>query len=195
MTVSTSLAGSVPTASAGVIDVNGVRSGIFEDTIISAGGRRRTRLTFVNQHIALVDNAGTVAYGSKEVYDFPEGLLCFEGAVQRLDITKSSAGVNADWDGDISLGSVAAASDATLSSTEQDYVPTTSTPQAVAGVTTGDALSTSTEAPKLLNGTGTAKKAYLNVLVDDADHDVTSTACDLIFNGTITYNWSMVGDV
>lgn len=195
MTVATDLNGSVPAAQLGTIDSNGVRTGVFEATQVGPAGNRKTVLTLVNQTVALVDDAGVEAYGLKQLYDFPAGLLMWEGAVMRLDITKSSTGVNTDWDGDIGLGTVAAAAGATLATTEQDLVPTTPTPQAVAGVTTGDALSTSTEAPKLFNGTATAKDMYLNVLVDDADQDVTGTACNLIFNGTITFYWRLLGDV
>lgn len=195
MTVATNLNGSVPAAVLGTIDSNGVRLGVFEDTEVAPDGHRKTKLTFVNQTVVLVDEAGVVAYGARKVYAFPEGLLGFEGAVARLDITKSSTGVNADFDGDVGLGSVTASNNATLSSTEQDYIPTTSTPQAVAGVTTADSKSTSTEAYKLLDGTGTSKDMFLNLLVDDADHDVTSTPCNLIVNGNITFHWKLLGDL
>lgn len=170
------------------------RSGLFESTIAIGNGRYRTVLEFVDQAVAMVDNAGVGAHAGLEIYDFPEGLWRFEGAVLNLAITKSSAGVNADWDGDIGLGTVVADTGATLASTEQDLVPTTATPQAVAGATTGNGVSTSTEAPKLFDGTATAKKAFLNVLVDDADHDVTTTPCNLIFNGTVSIDWANVGD-
>jgi hypothetical protein len=36
---------------------------------------------------------------------------------------------------------------------------------------------------------------YLNILVDDADHDVTSTACNIIANGTITLVWENYGSI
>lgn len=195
MSVATNLNGSVPTAVAGTIDANGVRLGVFEDTETAPDGHRKTKLTFVNQPVVLVDEAGVVAYGARKVYAFPEGLIGFEGAVARLDITKSSTGVNADFDGDVGLGSVTASNNATLSSTEQDYIPTTSTPQAVSGVTTADSKSTSTEAYKLLDGTGTSKDMFLNLLVDDADHDVTSTPCNLIVNGNIVFHWKLLGDL
>lgn len=151
----------------------------------------RTVLTLVNAVIPLADAAGVVAYGGLKVYDLPEGNIHILGAVQNLVLTKSSAGVNADWDGDISLGTVTASNNATLSSTEQDIIPTTSTPQAVAGVASGSAVST---AAATLDGTATAKDIYLNVLVDDADHDVTTTPCNIIVNGTINFTWVNLGD-
>lgn len=158
---------------------------------VSPGVVNRTVLTLVNTPVVLADAAGVVAYGGLKVYDLPEGNIHILGAVQSLALTKSSAGVNADWDGDISLGTVTASNNATLSSTEQDIIPTTATPQAVAGATTGHAVST---AAVTLDGTGTAKDVYLNILVDDADHDVTTTPCNIIVNGTITLTWVNLGD-
>jgi hypothetical protein len=113
--------------------------------------------------------------------------------VADLALTKSSAGVIDAWDGDISLGTATAANDADLTSTEADIVAKTSTPQAAAGATTGDMV-TATAQMGIFDGTGTAKDVYLNVLVDDADHDVTGTACNIIVNGTVTLTWINLGD-
>lgn len=158
------------------------------------GPLRRTVLRFTDVAFALTDEAGVVAYTGKKVYDFPEGAVLFLGAEADLALTKSSAGVNADWDGDFALGTVTASNNNSLASTEQDLIPTTATPQAAAGATTAKGVSTGTEAAKVLDGTGTAKDAYLNFLVDDADHDVTATPCNLIVNGTVTITWLAIGD-
>src|SRR4051794_36785010 len=108
------------------------------------GRFHQTLLTFTNTPVVLADNAGVVAYGSQKVYDFPAGAILFLGAVADLALTKSSAGVNLDWDGDFSVGSVAANNGAALATTEQDMIPTTATPQAVTGATTAKGQSTST---------------------------------------------------
>ena len=155
---------------------------------------RTALLTLTNVDVVLADNAGVVAYGSLKVLDLPEGTILFLGASMDLALTKSSAGVNTDWDGDIGLGTVAANNGATLATTEQDLIPTTATPQAVAGVTTGDGESTSTEACKVFDGSTTPIDVYLNILVDDADHDVTGTACNIIVNGTIKVTYVNLGD-
>lgn len=223
----------------------------------SVGQVHVTTLTFLDMAVALTDNAGVVAYGGKKVYDWPEGLILNLGASADLNLTKSSTGVNADWDGDISLGTVTASNNATLLSTEANVIPSTSTPQAVAGVTTGDmesiaaaptALTDSSSgtadgtiealadlataggntytdaavnaklailrnwaadfAAKInalillaaggkmlaLDGTTTAPDLYLNILIDDADHDVTTTPCNIIVNGTLTFAWMKIGD-
>lgn len=153
----------------------------------------KTVLTCTAVDVALTDEAGVVAYGSLKVYDMPEGAVRVLGCTSDIDLTKSSAGVNVDWDGDVGLGTTAADNDATLATTEQDLIPTTATPQAAAGATTANAQSTSTE-DEVFDGTGTAKDVYINLLVDDADHDVNGTPCNLILNGTITIVWANLGD-
>lgn len=171
---------------AGTAAGTGVTAGEFGDDTI-----RKTVLTFVNVSVPLVDEAGVVAYGGLKVYDFPESLIVVHGAAADFALTKSSAGVIAAFDGDVGVGTVTASNNNTLASTEQNIIPTTSTPQAVAGVTTADAVST---AAAVLDGTVTAADVYVNLLVDDADHDVTGTPCNLILNGTLTLLWSSVGD-
>ncbi len=157
----------------------------------SSPGTNKTVLTFVNAPLALIDTAGVVARCALKIFDFPEGNIQIIGATVNLALTKSAAGVNADFDGDVALGSAAAAGDATLTSTEANIVPSTATPQAVAGATTAKALST---ASVLLDGTATPVDLYLNVLVDDADQDVTTTPTNLIANGTVTVLWANLGD-
>lgn len=155
---------------------------------------RTLTLTLTSVAVALTDEAGVIAYGGLKIVDFPAGLICILGAVMDLDVTKSSAGVNTNWDGDVSLGSAAAGNDADLTGTEADIIAKTSTPQAVAGVTTANAKSTATECPVYLDGTGTAADVYLNFLVDDADHDVGGTACNLLVTGTIKITYVNLGD-
>lgn len=157
----------------------------------SQTGYTKTVLKLVNTPVVLADNAGVVAYGSLKIFDFPEGLIGIAGASADLVVTKSSAGVIAAFDGDFGVGTVAANNGAALATTEQDIIPTTATPQAVAGVTTAKGIST---APAQFDGTAAALDAYLNMLVDDADHDVTTTPCNLILNGTVTITWAVIGD-
>jgi len=155
---------------------------------------RKLVLTLVDTPVVLADNAGVTAYGGLKVADLPEGAILFMGATADLATTLSSAGVNAAWDGDFGLGTVTAASTTPLATTEQDLIPTTATPQAVAGVGTATGQSTATESGVIFDGTGTAKDVFLNFVVDDADHDVTTTACNIIVNGTITLVYALLGD-
>jgi hypothetical protein len=176
----------VPTASA----ANG--TGVTSAETFS--GVQTVTVTFVNTAITMLDEAGVVAYAGLKILDLPEGSILFLGAVADLDLTKSSAGINDDWDGDFGLGTVTATNDATLATTEQDFIPTTATPQATAGATTANGQSTATESGVIFDGTTTPVDVFLNFLVDDADHDVTATACNLIVNGTVKFTYVNLGD-
>lgn len=149
-------------------------------------GLTKTVVTLKDFTIPLVDNAGVGAHGGLKFYDFPAGVISIENANSALAITKSSAGVNATWNGDFGVGSVVAAVDATLTGTEQNIIPSTSTPAGVAGVSSANGDMTT---PLRAGSLAAALDAYLNVLVDDANQDVTTTPCNLIFNGTITLWW------
>lgn len=155
------------------------------------GAEHIVTLTFQDVAVALVDEAGVVAYKGTQVLDLPEGAYVIHGAVANLALTKSSAGVNADWDGDFGVGTVTASNNATLASTEQNIIPTTATPQAVSGATTAKGVST---AALYLDGTTTPSDVYLNFLVDDGDQDVTGTPCNLIVNGTLTVHYRHLGN-
>lgn len=158
------------------------------------GNYHETTLRLANVTVAITDEAGVVAYVGTKIYDFPEGAILFLGASARVDIQTSSAGVNTDWDGDFGLGTVTASNNNSLSSTEQNLIPTTATAQASGGGTVAAGASTSTEAAKVIDGAATPVDVYLNVLVDDADHDVGGTACNFIYNGLVKIKWIQLGD-
>jgi hypothetical protein len=151
-------------------------------------------LTLTAVAFAMVDEAGVVAYSGLKIADMPEGAISILGAVASIALTKSSAGVIDTWDGDFALGTATASNNATLSATEADIIPSTATPQAVAGAANAFGQSTGTECPAYFDGTATAKDVYLNFLVDDADHDVTSTPCNLIATGTVKITYVNLGD-
>lgn len=153
---------------------------------------RQTKFSFSSCAFALTDVASTVAYSGKKIYAFPAGNILILGATANLTLGKSSAGVNATWNGDFSLGTVTASNNATLSSTEANIIPSTATPAAVAGATTAKGINTAAIAP--LDGTGTAVDLYLNFLVDDADQDVTTTPCNLLVSGDLYVTWVPLGD-
>lgn len=159
------------------------------------GAFHKTTFTFATVTIAIADATGVTGWLAAQLYTFPEGLLGFYGAVADLALTKSSAGLNDDWDGDVGLGT--ATNDATatpMDSTQIDLIPNTATPQAAAGVGTADCQSTDTEIGAVFDGTSTAKEVWLNFLFDDADQDIDGTPCNLIINGTISMCWFVVGD-
>ena len=147
-------------------------------------------LTLTNLTVAAVDTAGVIARISKKLLSFPKGYLDIQSTVVRLAVTKSSAGVISTFAGKVSVGTVACAGDATLTATEADIVASTTTAAATAGVGAANAAAV---AAVTLDGMATAKDLYLNYLINDADHDVTTTPCNLIFNGTITVTWRNMG--
>ena len=158
-----------------------------------SGALRRTVLTFTDMAVALVDEPGVVAYKGTKVYDMPAGLIQIFGAVLDVVITKSSAGVIATADGDTGVGTVTASNDATLAATEQDIIPTTAWTQMVDGATTLKTHNAAAIAP-IVAGLTTDVDIFLNNLVDDTDHDVTTTPCNLIINGTLVLTWANLGN-
>lgn len=155
------------------------------------GGVKRITLRLNAKAIALADAAGVVAYAGLKIFDFVESDLVILSAVADLTIGKSSAGVNATFDGDFSVGSATAAGDATLTATEANIIPSTAMPQAVAGATTAKGR---LAAPVVLDGTTIPVDVYLNFLVDDTDHDVTTTPANLLVSGTVTLVVATAGD-
>lgn len=205
ITTATITTGNIATVNAGTLTVaGGIRTsvgvGAVAGTGVTLGSEagdglyHQTTITLTDVEIALTDEPGVIAYGGLKIYDLPVGAIVVQAAVSDLDVTKSSAGVNVDWDGNFSLGTVTAGNDADLTGKEVDILAKTATPQAAAGATTANGGAATNG---YLDGTTTAGAAadvYLNVLVDDADHDVTSTPCSLIFNGTIKLTWFVAGD-
>lgn len=153
-------------------------------------GVQKLVFTFTNVAMALTDVASTVAYAGLKFWDAPEGAVKIVGSVMNLVLTKSSAGVVAAANGDISVGTVTASNNATLTSTEANIIASTAWLMA-AGVASPKLVTT---AAVDLDGTAAAIDAYLNVLVDDADQDVTTTPCNIIVNGTVTLDVIVLGD-
>jgi hypothetical protein len=169
-------------------------TGVTASESKTAGGRFKTVLTLSDAAVTLADEAGVVAYGGLKIYDMPTGAISFLYADVDLALTKSSAGVDADWNGDFGIGTATASNNATLTLTEDNLVASTATPEATDGATTATGTSTADE-HIVVDGTSSAVDVYLNILVDDADHDVTSTACNIIANGTITLVWENYGSI
>lgn len=161
-------------------------------SVSEAGGPgpyKKTILTFTSLPISMTDEAGVVAYGGSKVYDFPEGNILIHGATANLTLLKSGAGINADFDGDFGVGTVTATNDAALATTEQNIIPTTATPQAVAGATTAKGINAADIAP--LDGTTTPVDVFLNFVIDDLDQNGGGT---LLVSGTLTLLWTSLGD-
>jgi hypothetical protein len=158
-------------------------------TVQEKTGLFRTVITLTNISVPTVDATTNGAAGSLKVYDFPEGNLVFFGATSDITISRVGTNLTATAAVVAGVGTVAAAADVTLTGTEQDLVPSTvATLTAGAGVFKGKSL---TAGIAVLDGTATAKDAYLNFAVPDAG----SAGNDaLLVNGTITILWANAGD-
>jgi len=158
-------------------------------TVQEQSGLYRTTITLTNASVATVDATTNGASGSLKVYDFPEGNLVFFGATTNLTIARVGTNITTTAAVVAGVGTAAAGADATLTSTEQDLVPsTTATLTAGAGTFKGKSV---TAGIAVLDGTTTAKDAYLNFAIPDAG----SAGNDaLLVNGTITILWANAGD-
>ncbi len=169
-------------------------------TVVAAeygdGITHKTVLTCTALALSIADDAGVAQFGGVKIYDFPEGLLKFDGAVIDGAVTLGTTGTIINtYDGYVALGSVTATTGATLVSTEADYLTATALTQAVAKVAVCDAISIATalteSGSRWMDGTATAKDMYLNFAIAD---DGTHTAGTGTFTGTISLMWSILGD-
>lgn len=149
-----------------------------------------TQFTLTNVNIAITLEASVVGYGGLKIYDMPSGAIYVVGATANLTCARVGTGLAEAYDGDFGVGTVTASNNNSLSSTEQNIIPTTATPQAVAGATTAKGQSTATE-NAVIDGTSTAMDVYLNFLVDLADISATDA---ITVNGTINLFWINLGD-
>jgi len=167
--------------------VVGVAAGTGVVATNSYGVVQQTLLTLTAASVPTTDNGAAGANGTLEIFDFPEGLVHIFGAVANLTTAKVSTGLATTAALVWSLGTATSAADATLTSTEADIIPSTAG-TLTAGVGTFIAVSTT---PALFDGTGTAKKCWLNCAVVDAG---TSANDAVLVSGTIRLTWAWLGD-
>lgn len=149
-------------------------------------GLNKTILTLTNVSVATTDAGASGAYGGLEIYDFPLGVISFLGATTNLTLARVGTGLTTTAAIVAAVGSATAGADATLTSTEADYIASTAC-TFTAGASAFAGIST---AAAQFDGHATAKKAFLNFAVVDAG----STANDAILvNGTITLIWGNLG--
>jgi hypothetical protein len=160
------------------------------------GPTQRVILTLTDCPVAVANTTGA-SFGSIQLLDFAQGRIRIEGGTVNLtaDWSASADGdgeeITLTGSGDFSIGTTATA-DATLSSTDVDLVASTAmTDPFVDGVGAAQGVFVKdTE----FDGTATAKKAYLNVIIDDADVGDTDNAI-VYFNGTIILDVAFSGDL
>ena len=161
------------------------------------GVARKTVLECNGLVVTVSDDAGVAQYGGVQAYDFPEGMLLLKGARVTGILTAGTTGTIIDnWDGDVALGTVTATTGTTLTGTEADIMPSVAVSAGASdkdGVV--DAVSAATvlteSGARWLDGMTTAINMFLNFVIDE---DGTHTAGTATFNGTIEFNWEMMGD-
>jgi hypothetical protein len=145
-------------------------------------------LTVDDLSVTMTDATTAGSHGSQKLVTFPAGNIHILGATTNLTIARVGTALAANSAVVGSLGSVTVATDnATLTSTEANIVPsTTSTLSSGSGVTKGESTGAVT-----LDGTTSAVEVYLNFATPDAG----STGNDaLLVNGTIVITYVNLGD-
>lgn len=148
----------------------------------------KTVLTLTNVKVNIASSG--VGFGHTDIYNFPAGLINILGAVMDLTVNNVGGAEISDTAAVVAaIGTVNAADDATLTSTEANIIPSTAY-TLVGGTKQASGVATS---GGLFDGHTAAIVAKLNMAVPDADRS--DNAEDLTVNGTITIVWTNVGDV
>ncbi len=155
------------------------------------GQFHKTILTLAGVVVVSTDETTNGAHGSVDLYLFPRGNIYILGGSTNLALTGDGTGVGASAAVVGAVGSVAAAADATLSSTEGDMIPSVaSTLSSSLGVMKGKSTT-----PKMFDNTtttnGTQLKAKLNFAMPDAGTSANGT---IAFTGTVELWWANLGD-
>lgn len=166
---------------------NGVVAGTGASVTETQGMVHKTTISLSALLVSIASSA--IGFGSQKIYDFPDGLISVLGATMDLTITRTGTEIVAGAAVVAAVGTVAAADDATLTSTEANIIPSTAY-TLVSGTKQASGVATT---PALFNGTATAIDAILNLAVPDADRS--DTAENLSITGTIVIHWINLGDV
>lgn len=154
--------------------------------LVSAGAYHTAYIKLNAVTVTMVKNGTSTAGGGTKIWDFPEGLILPLAASS--DLTVTGTGTKSYL---ASLGTVAAGTDGSLSSTEANFAPSTA-----ASTTSGSGtckMKSTASAPTAgapIDGTATAVDLYLNSALN-ADGTGAET---LTYSGTITLVFINVGD-
>jgi hypothetical protein len=153
----------------------------------------------VRQKIRLVDlaisiaGASGVGFGSAVAGDLPKGNILFLGAIAYLRVSEVAAG-DADvvdtFTGNFSVGSTATA-DATLDTTDANFIASTALAAATAGVSPVTRGASAADPSEILNNTDGSLEVNLNVTIADASISGTGS---MLVNGYIELVYMVLGD-
>lgn len=131
---------------------------------------RRLLFTLASLPITIADATG--GWGTAKLFDFAEGRATIVGARANLTLLKNGSGIDDTFDGDFAMGT-AAASSYSVAGTKSNIIPSTATPQAVAGATTAKGQFTITDAAALTDSSGGTGGATLTAIPATYDQAIT----------------------
>lgn len=151
----------------------------------------RTLFTFTAKVIATVDHTTNGGNATLPLYTFPRGNIQILGASSNLALTGDGTGVTTTAAVVGAIGTVVAASDATLTSTEANIIPSTvCTLTASAGVMKGKPT-TALSVDNTTTTNSTQMTANLNFAIPDAGSTAAGT---ITVTGTLEIIWANYGD-
>jgi len=163
-------------------------AGLVVKTEAGPGPVRQTQFTLTSVPVTVTRTGATNASGSVQLYDLPQGLINVLGVCGSLAVTGFGTGSVAIV---YSVGSVAAAADATLTSTEADVHASTASSALTSGAGTltykGGSIAVSGNG--ILDGTSTAKDLYLNFA---SGNDIVAGGTAYL-TGTLVVTWMNYG--
>lgn len=181
----------------GVCDLDRLTYGANMGTLPTAGVTvvergigfvHQTVFTLTAASVTVTDATTNGAHGGIAIYDFPSASITILGATSDLAVTAGAGGIADGASALCSLGSVVVANtNATLTSTEADSMPSTAATLS-GGV---GACSGASTAYAMFDGTATTTDLYLNFAVPDGDSSASDT---LSVTGTVTVTWTENGD-
>lgn len=160
-------------------------------TEMGDGAQHRTVFTFDAYALATLDNGTAGSGGGAKIYDFPLGYIVIDGCSQNWDlITVDGTGLPGDVEFDIGVGTtVATSAMASLTTTTQDIIPKDDLTMS-SSVSAVNINHWSLSTGQFIDGSSTAKDAYLNLAATVATADANGT---IVLTGTIVINWHSLG--
>lgn len=151
----------------------------------------KTVFLFDAYSLATLDNGTAGSGGGVKLYDFPQGVIRMYGSSQNWELlTIDGTGLPNDVEVDIGVGTTLATSAmGSLTTTTQDIVPKDDITFS-SSVSAEHQFLFSVSGGKYLDGSATAKDAYLNLAATAATADGNGT---IAFTGTVEILWSDFG--
>ncbi len=192
----TSIKAQQVTSSGSVQDVDVTLSGSNPNGSVQAAGVTAVEtvngalhtlvLTLVNAAVTLVKNGTSTGGGGTAIYNFPQGIIQPLGGSSNLTVANAN-----DKSFLASVGSAAAGTDGTLTSTEISFLPSTAATTSTGAGTCKMKSTVTTPTPGgMLDGTSTPVVMYLNSCLNA---DATGSEA-LTYSGTIQISYLHHGD-